>query len=145
MPDNCDTSTCCDEILDEFQRVCEETEATMEDSWANLRPVFDIINGHQGAFINTPAGYLPTLAETTGRVNNFGAGFDEWGFFEFRTDVARVAVNLPASIADPSKAAVSLNAARLSSPRDYTISGAVLTLAYPLEYRDWLVVKTYGA
>lgn len=145
MSDNCDTSACCKKITDEITRVCEETEQTMEDSWNNVQPMRDILNGHQGSFVETPTSrYLPTLAELIGRINTFGTGFSEWSFFEDSTDGTRVTINMPESITDADKVAVSLNAARLASPRDYSISGTVLTMVYPLDHRDWLVLKSYG-
>jgi hypothetical protein len=145
MPDTCDTSEGCSAISAELLRICEETEQAIEDSWNNVQPMRDIVNGHQGAFVETPPSrYLPTLAELVGRINTFGTGFSEWSFFEFRTHGTRVAINMPSSISDTDKVAVALNAARLTSPRDYTISGSVLTLTYPLDHRDWLVLKSYG-
>lgn len=145
MSDNCDTSECCGKITDEFERICESLTDLKDDLWDDIRPMLDIINGHQGQFIETPAGYLPTLAETTGRINNFGNGFDEWSFFVFRPSANRISVYLPISIIDPTKVSVALNGVRLASPRDYTISGNVCNLTYTLHYRDWIVFKSYGA
>lgn len=135
----CSFTSCCIKIRAAYQQVEISLNAAIVASRDEVQPYRDIVNAHQGMFIATECGVLPTLAETSGRIHNFGGGFAEWAF------VAAVGghtqIHLPAPLP---VSGIHLNAVRLADGVDYTLAGATLTLMWPLDAGDWLTAKTYG-
>ena len=144
MAEDCEATACCASIIDELDRVCGELDGIEAASIAALQPLVDIVNDPAGIFVGTPGGDLPTVTELVNRINNFAGGFDEWVFTETRPGTL-APITLPAAVSDPTKAAVRINGARVSSPADYSIADSTLTLVDSLEVGDQITVKTYGA
>lgn len=141
---------CCDEILALFDDIEDDVNRAFEDDlFAYFDPMYSpdlqallaVVNDGPGVFVDIDACAVPTLPEIINRIHNFGSGMHTWKFTETATP-GRSVVNLPAATA---KYQAELNGVRLTdSSIDYSISGSVLTLAYPLDAGDVLSVKSYG-
>lgn len=135
--------TCCDGLKAKIKAIEPLAQQAVNTSTTRTMGLRNLVNWRAGSLVTTPAGLLPSLGEIVGQINNFGGGFAEWSFIEKRT-TPLAAITLPAAIANPDKAAVRINAVRMTKTTDYSIAGSTLTLTYPLNIGDILTVKTYG-
>lgn len=135
--------TCCDGLKARIKALDLLSQQAVSNSTTRTMGLRNLVNWRAGSLVTTPAGALPSLGEIVGQIHNFSGGFAEWSFIEKRTTPS-AAIALPAAIANPDKAAVRINAVRMTKTTDYSIAGSTLALVYPLAIGDILTVKTYG-
>ena len=136
---------CCTTLPNAFDDLAQEIQDVVDAGWwfyiARLREILQL---PPGAFIELPAGqFVPTLSDLLARIATpLDAGFGEWRWYNY-DQPNKTALTLPQA-PTPSKTRVCLNNVEMATPRDYSISGTVLTFVVPLQERDLVWVKSYG-
>jgi hypothetical protein len=150
-----------------FTACCNKIKAGIGKAWAGTSPAEpvlppeaidvhpDIIKAYRikqdltgkpsGSWIDVHGTKVPSLASLLGRIHTplDSAGFSQWDWYNHST-ITKKSLTLPQA-PTTAKTRVALNGVTLESPSDYSISGTQLTFSYPLEPRDWVFVKTFGA
>lgn len=144
-------------LADCIEEVCTEAEKTKRalaqikiDGQSILNEVGEdnnvfecVINGPAGTFCQTSSGVVHlTLAEALTRLN--ALSINSIVAQSFTATSGQTDFTLGTSIPNPAALEVELNGVMCSSPRDWNVSGNILSFVYPLTAGDKLDLRKFN-